>query len=99
MNWNLETLAFVVIIIAASCGALMAIVSLVCEIIRMTPWYSKRVERMSVETAGQMVLENYIRYDCPHCGHVMLFEHHVENYCARCGHKIEEEEKKKYEKV
>lgn len=99
MNWTLENIAFVTIIIAAAFGALMALVSLVCEIVRMTPWGRRFYEKMSVREAVQIIDKEYIQYTCPECGNVTHFEHFVENYCNRCGHKVTEEEKKKYEKV
>lgn len=94
-----ETLAFVVLLICAACGILMALVNIVCNIVRMTPWYIKYREKTSVGAAAQIIQENYIHYVCPDCGNVMLFECYIENYCARCGHKITEEEKKKHETV
>ena len=99
MTWTLENITFVAIIICAACGGVMALVSLVCEIVRMTPWYKERQEKMTVDEAGRIIRGSYIQYHCPECGNVMLFEHHIENYCARCGHKVTEEERKKYEKV
>lgn len=98
MIWNLENFTFVVLIICAACGALMALVSLVCEIVRMTPWGVRYFEKLSVHEATRIIDKNYIRYTCPECGNVTHFEHFIENYCNRCGHKITDEEKKKYER-
>lgn len=65
MIWNLENFTFAVIIVCALCGALMALVSLVCEIVRMTPWYKKYQEKMSVDEAGRIIRGSYIQYHCP----------------------------------
>ena len=97
MIWTLENVAFVVIIIAAAFGALMAIVNIACDIIKVTPWYIKYHEKTPVRKAEQIVEENCIRYECPECGNVVFHSRHIENYCNRCGRAITEEEKKKYE--
>lgn len=99
MIWTLENITFVVIMIAAAFGGLMALVGLVCEIVRMTPWYIRNCEKMTVKKAEQVVMENYICYECPECGTKMRFPEYVERYCNHCGHEITDEEKKKYEKV
>lgn len=99
MNWNLEYMTFAVLIICAARGALMALVSLVCEIVRMTPWYKKCNEEMSVRMAEDVINKNYIQYTCPSCSTTLNYSHHIENYCPHCGHAVTEEEKKKYEKV
>ena len=99
MNWTLENMTFVVIMVCAACGALMALVNVVCEIVRMTPWGRKRFGEVTLSMAEKIINENYILYTCPECGETMRFSNYLENYCAKCGHKITDEEKKKYEKV
>lgn len=85
MIWTLENIAFLVLIICASCGALMAIVNVVCDIVKMTPWYIKYQEQIT---------RYPVHYKCPECGTEMNFSSFIENYCPHCGRVITEEEKK-----
>lgn len=98
MEWTLEKMTFVIIMISAACGGLMVLTSIVREIVRMTPWGKRFYEKLSLSEAVRIVDKNYIQYTCPECGNVTHFEHFIENYCNRCGRKITDEEKKKYDR-
>lgn len=99
MIWTLENITFLVLLICAAFGALMALVNLVCEIVKMTPWYIRRYEKMTIAMAEKVIDEKYIKYTCPDCGYITQYSSYLEQYCGHCGHMITEEEKEKYETV